>query len=59
MRNRRTIYDHPSGFSSRTRPQPAELAHGTTSIAGWDDKNREIFRRLAQKEYRDNTQGAR
>ena len=48
MRHRRTIYDHPRGFSSQPKTQKAELAHGTTSIAGWDDKNREIFRRIAE-----------
>lgn len=58
MRHRRTIYDHPRGFTSQAKTQKAELAHGTTSIAGWDDRNREIFRQLSQKEY-DNTQGAR
>ena len=58
MRHRRTIYDHPRGFATRAKTQKAELAHGPTSIAGWDDRNREIFRRLAQKEYRDN-RGAR
>ena len=58
MRHRHTIYDHPRGFSSQAKAQKAELAHGSTSLVGWDDKNREIFQRLAQKEY-DNTQGAR
>ena len=57
MMHRRTIYDHPRGFSSRPKTQKAELAHGTTSVEGWDDRLREIFQRL--QEYDHNTQGAR